>query len=264
MRDVETLLSGTDMTQQLHRHSFFYVLVLEKGIGEHCIDFIPYTLNNHSVFFMRPGQVHQLVLKSGSKGFLMEFTKDFYAPSEKAANDVLRRVSNKNLCSLDADRFRKLQTILTGIAEEYARKQERYPDVIRSGLNIFFIELLRQSRRPATSVKDNTDYQQELLEEFQELIEQHASAYKQVTYYTKTLHVTAYQLNAVTKALLGKTCLEVINDHIILEAKRYLLATVSQVSQIAWQLGYEDAGYFSRFFKKQTSYTPEAFRQKYK
>jgi len=56
----------------------------------------------------------------------------------------------------------------------------------------------------------------------------------------------------------------VITDHIILEAKRQLLATTSQINQIAGGLGYEDVSYFIRFFKKHTGHSPEAFRQKFK
>ncbi|NQX56713.1 helix-turn-helix domain-containing protein [Pedobacter panaciterrae] len=50
-----------------------------------------------------------------------------------------------------------------------------------------------------------------------------------------------------------------MNEYIILEAKRQLLATSSQVSQIACYLGYEDISYFIRFFKKHTGTSPEAF-----
>ncbi|HRW99910.1 MAG TPA: AraC family transcriptional regulator [Cyclobacteriaceae bacterium] len=50
----------------------------------------------------------------------------------------------------------------------------------------------------------------------------------------------------------------------LLEAKRYLLATSNQVNQIAFQLGYEDVSYFIRFFKKLTGNTPEAFRKNFR
>ena len=56
---------------------------------------------------------------------------------------------------------------------------------------------------------------------------------------------------------------EVISDCVVLEAKRHLLATATQVSQIAWDLGYEDVSYFIRFFKRHTAFTPEAFRNKF-
>jgi AraC family transcriptional activator of pobA len=77
IRAVQDLLSGRDMVQDLHRHDFFYVLALEKGKGTHAIDFTSYKISGYSVFFLRPGQVHQLKLKAGSAGYLMEFTADF-------------------------------------------------------------------------------------------------------------------------------------------------------------------------------------------
>jgi len=78
------------------------------------------------------------------------------------------------------------------------------------------------------------------------------------------LNLSVYQLNAITKATLGKTCSEVINEHIILEAKRCLLATSNKIGQTAYRLGYEDISYFIRFFKKQTGYSPEAFRNNFR
>jgi len=78
------------------------------------------------------------------------------------------------------------------------------------------------------------------------------------------MHLSAYQLNAITKTALGKTSSELINEWIILESKRNLLATTNQINQIAFQLGYEDVSYFIRFFKKHTGYSPEAFRANFK
>ncbi len=75
------------------------------------------------------------------------------------------------------------------------------------------------------------------------------------------MNLSAYQLNEITKVAVGKTPSELINEQIILEAKRYLLATPNQVKDIADHLGYEDVSYFIRFFKKHTGHSPEAFRQ---
>jgi AraC-like DNA-binding protein len=194
----------------------------------------------------------------------MGFTNDFYVPLKTEAKQVLRKVSNKNFCPLDAKRFKKLLSILEGIFEEYTSRQERYLDVIRSSLDIFFIELLRQSRSPGSLSNGSGEYQQERLEELQELIALNISEHKEVSYYAELLHLTHYQLNAITKATLGKTCSEVINDYIILEARRYLLATSDQINQVARDLGYEDVSYFIRFFKKHTGYSPEAFRRHFK
>ena len=264
IRKVEDLLSGEDMVQALHRHSFFYILLIEKGTGVHHIDFIRYPVTNYSIFFMRPGQVHQLTLEKGSIGYLMEFASDFYSPLEKSGSHVLRKVSSKNYCQLDIARFSKLLFLLNYVFQEHSAKEDKFQEVIKASLDIFFIELVRQSRNPQNLGDNGSQYMQDRLEELLELITSHVATHKQVSDYAQMLNLTAYQLNAITKSTLDKTCSELINEYIILEAKRYLLATGNQINQIAYHLGYEDVSYFIRFFKKNVGASPEMFRQNFK
>ncbi|MEO6730684.1 MAG: AraC family transcriptional regulator [Ferruginibacter sp.] len=261
IRNVDDLLAGNDMVQELHRHDFFYMLALKKGAGHHEIDFTPYEVCGNAVFLMRRGQVHQLTLKAGSIGYLVQFATDFYHAHDKTFSQLLRKASNINFYKLDANSFKKTVAVLSYIFQEYTEKQEGYQDVIKSNLRILFIELTRQNTKGSNNV---IPYMQEGLEGFLELMEQHIVSHKQVSQYAELLNLTAYQLNAITKATLGKTCSILINDYIILESKRYLLATSNQVNQIADQLGYEDVSYFIRFFKKQTGYSPESFRHKFR
>lgn len=249
IRSIHALLAGEDMVQELHRHNFFYVLALEKGAGVHEIDFTPYTICDHTVFFMRPGQVHKLVLKTGSTGYLLQFSDAFYSCK---ANTVYE---------LNAEGFQKLVPVLRYIFQEYTDQPEKYQEVIKANMGIFFIELARQFQPLSSHV---TLYMQEQLEAFSALLETHVASHKQVAQYASLLNLSTYQLNAITKATLGKTCSALINAYIILEAKRYLLATADQVNQIADHLGYEDVSYFIRFFKKHTGHSPELFRQHFR
>jgi len=261
IRKVQDMLNGKDMVQELHRHDFFYVLVLKNGSGKHEIDFTTYDIGNASVFFMRPGQVHQLQLKAESTGFLMEFTTDFYYPNDVVSHKLLRKVGAKNLCPIDFDGFEKLLSVLNHIDREFQEKKEGYQEVIKSNLSIFFIELVRQRCLNTTLSDKETTYTQERFEMFTELLETHITEHKQASYYAERMHLSLYQLNAITHTMQGKTTSELINEHIILEAKRYLLTTSNQVNQIAYYLGYEDVSYFIRFFKKHTGFSPDAFRQ---
>ncbi|MDB5127310.1 helix-turn-helix domain-containing protein [Mucilaginibacter sp.] len=261
IRDISGLLAGKDMVQELHRHDFFYILALKNATGDHEIDFTPYTIGDNSVFFMRPGQVHQLVLKAESTGYLMQFKAEFYSLQDKIFSQLLRKTSQINHYQLTATDFLKLRSILTYIFQEYAEKKERFEEVIKANMNIFFIELARQQ---GSSPSDQASlYMQERLEKFLGLLETHVFTHKQVAQYAAMLHLSAYQLNAMAKAALGKTCAELITEHIILEAKRCLLATSNQINQTAYRLGYEDVSYFIRFFKKHTGYSPEAFRNNF-
>lgn len=259
IRKLSDLLDGKDMLQELHRHDFFYILALEKGAGIHEIDFTPFKICNHSIFFMQPGQVHQLTLKAGSTGYLVQFSADFYYPHDKATNQLLRKINTRSFFRFDTGSFKKPLSVLTHIFNEYSNRQEKYQEAIRANLDILLIELIRRHCKIGSTT--TVSYTQEKLDEFLELVNTHLATHKQVSQYAAMMNLTPYQLNAISKTSLGKTCSQVITEHIILESKRYLLATTNQVNQIAWQLGYEDVSYFIRFFKKQTGYSPEQFRQ---
>ena len=131
--------------------------------------------------------------------------------------------------------------------------------MIKANLDIFFIEFIRQSSNPQGNAKSNSTYVQERFEEFVELTSTHITTHKQVSQYTDLLNLSTYQLNAITKASVGKPASELINEQIVLEAKRYLLATPNQVKDIADHLGYEDISYFIRFFLKASGEKPECF-----
>ena len=260
IRNITDVLSGTDMVQELHRHDFFFMLALEKGRGKHEIDFKPFEITGHSIFVMRPGQVHHLTLKAGSTGYLIGFQNDFYSSNEHSPGKLLKEASKRNHYLVDRGRFRKLYALLTDIFQEYNKKQDKYWDVIKASLAIFFIELARSTGNSQNTSNIKTLYAQERLDKFFELLEANSSTHKKVSEYAAMLNLSAYQLNAITKRTLGKKCSDIIDEHIILESKRYLLATSNLVNQIAYRLGFEDVSYFIRFFKKHTGLTPDSFR----
>lgn len=264
IRDLRDLFDGKDIIQELHKHDFYYILALNKGAGNHEIDFTTYEIVNHSVFFMRPDQVHQLTLKEGSTGYILQFKTDMYFPQNKETKDILRKASNKDFSQLDGNRFKRLLTILTYIFEEYTSKTEGYQAIIKANLGLFFLELFRHHQNTKNTTNNINQYYQERLEEFLDLIETNVSSHKHASQYATLLNLSAYRLNAITKITIGKTSTDLINEYTILEIKRWLLATSNQVKQIAYNLGFEDVSYFSRFFKKHTGYTPEVFRNNFK
>lgn len=264
IRKLQDLLEGKDMVHELHRHDFYFILALKKGFGNHEIDFIGYDITDYSVFIVRPGQVHKLALKSDSIGYMIQFNTEFYHPVENEPNIMLQKASTKNFYQLNEANFSRLNILAESIFNEYKNRPEEYQEVIKSNLRILFIELMRLRNKTNNPTENKDLYVQERLEEFLQLLELNIASEKQVSQYADMLHLSNYQLNSITKQTLGKTASELINEQIILESKRYLLATSNQVNQIAFHLGYEDVSYFSRFFKKHTGYSPEAFRQKLK
>jgi AraC-like DNA-binding protein len=136
--------------------------------------------------------------------------------------------------------------------------------VIKANLNIFFIELVRHRRSKENLSAGTNQYSHDKLQEFFDILESNVRSEKLVSYYADALNLSQFQLNSITRTLLGKSAATLIDDYIVLESKRNLLATSRQVSEIAYDLGYEDVSYFIRFFRKRTGYTPEAFRKNFR
>ena len=107
IRTVQAILAGNILKQELHRHDFFFTLLLENANGSHGVDFTPYQVINNSIFFLRPGQVHQLILNADCTCYSMEFNNEFYHPKDKFSSQCLRKASNKNYCKLGVKRFER-------------------------------------------------------------------------------------------------------------------------------------------------------------
>lgn len=264
IRDLEQLLNGKSLVHDLHKHDFYFVLAVHQGKGIHEIDFIEYPVHDHAVFILRPGQVHRLELTTDSKGFLMEFDLSFYQPKHTIKEHRWKKASGRNYCEVEAERFGRLHEQLSNICLEHTNKKEGYIEAIKARLDLFFIEYIRQSKNPSSIAKSESGYIQERFEEFIRLLETNIVSLKTVSQYAELLSLSPYQLNSITKGSVGKTVSDLIDEQIILEAKRYLLATPDQIKEIADHLGYEDPSYFIRFFKKHTSYSPDTFRKNFK
>jgi AraC-like DNA-binding protein len=254
----EDLYLNKNMEEGLHRHDFFFLMVLEKATGKHHVDFTNIPVAANSVTLIRPGQVHELILKKGSKGYLITFGAGYY---EK---DLLRKIAAQNFHKFNPNLFVPILSIAKNIFEEFTNQEKDFERIIMANLDILFIQISRDISKNMEAKKHQNLAEQELLDKLLYHIEHQIHKKKQVTDYAKALHLTSYQLNNTTKKLVGKTCSQLINEQIILASKRLLLATSNQINEIAFKLGYEDPAYFVRFFKRHTNYTPMAFRQHFK
>jgi len=75
------------------------------------------------------------------------------------------------------------------------------------------------------------------------------------------LNLSPRYLSDLLKQETGKTAMELVHIFLISEAKNLMFTAENDVSEIAYQLGFENASYFSRLFKKQTGFTPVEFRK---
>lgn len=100
-----------------------------------------------------------------------------------------------------------------------------------------------------------------LLQRFLSLVEQHHRDQWSLADYTEVLGVTPDHLSRSCRLLAGRSALQLLHDRVLLEARRLLAYTPVPVVEIAQQLGYADAAYFSRFFRRGVGHTPSEYRQ---
>ncbi|BDD11749.1 transcriptional regulator (plasmid) [Fulvitalea axinellae] len=258
---LKDLLGGKGMSQSIHRHDFFFLLFIQKGSGNHRIDFVSYPIWDNTLFFMRPGQVHEIELKAGAEGYILEFSpRVFYIANERTP-DMIRKLGRNNLFNLSVDSRKNIEFLFDKMGKELESGSIFYEDAFKNCLGLLLIEILRLE-----SVESRTErsYQQERLDELCDLVDQNISTGKKVSDYAEMMNLSSFQLNNITKSILGKTCSALINEQIVLESKRQLLATSNQINEIAFAMGFEDVSYFSRFFKKHTGHTPTELRENFK
>jgi AraC family transcriptional activator of pobA len=95
-----------------------------------------------------------------------------------------------------------------------------------------------------------------------EQIEIHLRGGWSIAQYAKALNVTPARLRAACMEVTGKTPMRVVEDRLLLEAKRNLTYTNMTVAQTGYYLGFTDPAYFSRFFSKLAGESPAAFRKR--
>jgi AraC-like DNA-binding protein len=100
-----------------------------------------------------------------------------------------------------------------------------------------------------------------LVNHFSILIHKHCREYTHVQFYADQLHVTARRLTDICLAMTGKTAKSMILSVVVQQAVRYIKYTNLSISQISYEMGFNDESNFRNFVKKQTGYIPRALRE---
>jgi AraC family transcriptional activator of pobA len=110
---------------------------------------------------------------------------------------------------------------------------------------------------------ETTSQQSDAFNRFRLLVEAHFTEHWEVARYAGMLNLTAERLNRLCRQQAGVTAFEIVRDRLLQEACRRLIYIVVPVSQLAYELGFADAGYFCRFFKRHTRLSPNQYRKKH-
>jgi len=96
--------------------------------------------------------------------------------------------------------------------------------------------------------------------QLQELVENECFNHKKVSFYAKEMGVTTKTLNNVTQSIIHKSAKTFINDIVVIQSKRLIINSQNSLTEIAYQVGFDEPTNFFKFFKKYTGESPSQFR----
>lgn len=247
-------------TEHSHRHDYHIFLLLRKGIVDTEVDFEQYRIKAPAVLYIHPSQVHRIVNIKNVDMYLLGMNSENLNPEYLTLLE--QEILPAKVFPLKPTAFAILDQTLTLCSTISERKTgKHHPSVVKDYCNAFvgeFVSLyLEQSISTSKLSRAHI-----LTKKFNLLLERDFASIKRPTDYAKTLSISTQYLNECIKSTTGFSVSYHIQQRIILEAKRLLFHSNKSVKEIASELGYDDAAYFSRLFSTVTGMTALAFRQK--
>ncbi len=239
-----------------HGHKdYLEIIFLTEGAGLHRIDHQEYEVKPASLYFILPGQIHSWNLTATPKGFVAMIQKDFLIDTplyEHLFQKFPRPLESYYDVSAVPE---EINQIFIQIEKEYLTKEPYYDSVIQTYLQLLFTKTRRLENIPVKVIESK------IINQFFEQLNSNYQKHKEVKSYADLLHVTSKTLNNNCKKYLNRTVSEIINEKIIAEAKRILLYTDQNLTEITFELGFSDPSHFNKFFKRQTGVLPSIYRK---
>jgi len=253
----ELMVEDVYIPKKPHRHTFYQVLYIQSGEGLHKIDFNDYPIRDNSMFFLAPGQVHNLNILADAKGILINFDETlfhtFLSKSDIIRNYPFFQSSGKHSYFQLSEPNENIVDALNRI-----RTNKETNDLVR----LYLLEIFYLVNQRYKAAQDQTySSGQKLMSEFDALVEENYDLEHYPKFYASELSVTPNYLNAVCQKMRSKKAGDIIRDRIFLETKRLLVNSKLNIAEIAYMLGYDDNSYFTKSFKKYEGLTPAEFRK---
>lgn len=193
-----------------------------------------------------------------------QFNREFYCiidhDSEVSCVGFLFGSTDHLFIKLDTEGQQKLKLLLDIFIEEFKTSdniQDEMLLVLLKRLIIYITRLARSEYVPAKKLQDEKFH---IIRKFNLLVEANFRAEHSVSFYAQQLCKSPKTLSNLFAIYNHKTPSQVIQERILVEARRLLSYTDKPVKQITYELGFEDVAYFSNFFKKHTRQSPMDFR----
>ncbi len=267
---IETIASRSsvhDWTIRAHRHrNLFQVLVIEQGGGEMSFETAIVPFAAPALILVPATIAHGFRFRPQvTNGWVVSFTEDVADALGDLSGEALARLkalAAQPLVPLkDPTEAKRLSALCAELDEESSLAREGYRLATRALMALVAIEVVRLAASRARSGAVTLSRADAQVEQLRRLIDEYYRKERLISFYAEKLAMTADRLNDHVKRATGVTAGHLIRQRVLTEAKRQLVFTNQPIHEIAYDLAFSDPSHFTRFFRKQTGTTPQAFRE---
>jgi AraC family transcriptional activator of pobA len=264
---VEPLEQNEHLTA-VRRNPFYSAIWIKKGEGRFRVDLADWPFSDNSMLFFTPYQPFNLHPEGVIEGVALHFHSDFFCiekhKKEVACNGVLfNNLYEPPSVFVDDGARNEFEGILNSMVVEMKAGEFAQTEMLVTWLKLFLIKAsrLKVQQSPQALADVAGDKEPFLLARLKDHIEAHYRSKHTPADYAELLHITPKTLGKLVKTHWNRTPTAIIQERILVEAKRELYLTNKSVKEIAWELGFGDEFYFSRLFKKNVQVSPQVYRE---
>lgn len=267
---IETIRSRSSLhewTIRAHRHrNLFQILVIAQGGGEMSFETAVMPFAAPAVILVPATTAHGFRFDPRvTDGWVMTFTEDVADALGAQSGEALARLkavaADPLLPLASPAEIKRLSALCAELDEEASLAREGHRLAMRGLLALIAIEVVRLGASRARSGAVTLVSADPRVDELRRLIDQHFRKERLICFYAEKLAMTPDRLNDHVKRATGVTAGHLIRQRVLTEAKRQLVFTSQAIHEIAYDLAFSDPSHFTRFFRKHTGTTPQAFRE---
>jgi len=260
----EDALKVTSSSVEPHKHDFEELIIGVEGRMEHFIDFRTTSFTAPFVSFVTKGKVHRVKpgMNNGRCNYwVVSFRSEFIPETTFQLYSYYH--DHADIQMKPGECFDRMN-VLCGIM--YKEIKQPFPDyaVVRHLLSALFIMIESERKKSLPDEKGSLKTQNTTFKNFLAILEDNFRRPEGVEFYAEKLFMTSRNLNLICNNILQKSVSELIETRKLIEAKNLLINSDKSISEIGFELGFNEKSYFTTVFKKKSGQTPSEFRDEMK
>jgi AraC-like DNA-binding protein len=136
--------------------------------------------------------------------------------------------------------------------------------IIKHLLSALFTMIESERKKSENTDETLLKTQNATFKNFLKILEENYHRPEGVDFYAEKLFMTGRNLNLICQNILHHSVSEIIEIRKLIEAKNLLTSTDKSISEIGFDLGFNEKAYFTNVFKKKSGQTPTEFREEMK